>query len=153
MNLRNRVGIVAATLTTSIALVSGTSATADVHRRTDAASDHTTAATCTRMPDWYMSCKCPVGYQVVVYWNAVKSPSYLWYGYNISHMQTNRGGIGATVWGANPHETTGLGYHSKSINTSGPVYYSPGAGSLADRVSSMGARCSAAWIAPPAPEF
>jgi len=98
------------------------------------------AATCTRMPDRYMSCRCPDTYNVTVYWTAVKSTSYLWYGKSVSHMETRRIG-GVLPFGENPVEVTGTGYKSRTIYTNGPVYYSPGSGKQGTASENMGAKC------------
>jgi len=90
-----------------------------------------------------MSCKCPATFTVTVFWTAVQSPSYMYYGYGLSHMTAPRSGIGGGIWGINPVEAWGTGAKSRSVYTSGPVYYNPGQ-STAERAKDMGARCNAA---------
>ncbi|MFS0703244.1 hypothetical protein AB6N23_01855 [Cellulomonas sp. 179-A 9B4 NHS] len=104
------------------------------------------AVGCVRQADWYLSCKCPAAYTVTVFWEATASPSFMYYGYSHAHMTAPRSGIGGGVWGVNPFQTTGTGAKSKSVYTSGPVYFSPGGGSQADRSKNMGARCNAASL-------
>ncbi len=111
--------------------------------RTEAATTAVaTAATCARQPDWHLSCVCPSGYQVQIRYNAVLSPSYMWWGPTLSQMYTSRGET--HVLGPNPVIRSGTGIKYYLTNRS-VAYFSSGGTWMTERISWLDASCVGYW--------
>ena len=101
----------------------------------------TPAATksCSRMSDWFGSCKCPAGYQAIVSWTSpTTGVSRAWTGGSFASMSDLRG-VGS-VYGENPQVRYGTGPHSLATGRA-LVYYGDGQGGGNPQLT-MWATCS-----------